>query len=908
MVKLKVREPEPSTKKSIKLKTYIKNDIVKVDLTANKQVRAKVVKADDDYVYVKYLDKEVREEFGNQETAYQHNKVRKTFEVNNQKKNGINPEKWVLPNKKSFPAWINETFLGYRLTNSNNKNKSNDFELRKTQKFVRDYLQIDSPYRGLLLYHGLGSGKTCSSIAVAENLVNQKNVIVMLPASLRSNYVKALQSTCGNPRYKANPALIKDRYTFVSYNASNAVTQLERIGSLDNHVIIVDEIHNLISMMTGNSKQGPAIYDMLMNAKNVKLVFLSGTPIINIPFETAKLFNLLRGYIEVHQFAVRYVGTQYGKTWKMDTFEEKLKQQIPEVDYVEINTIGRNMNMTLKTVKSYSPEFNAYINEIIDLANHEDVTLEYKDTKKVTLFPDDREEFDSYFVDDSDPRVEKMKNAELYLRRILGLVSYYRGASDKYYPTVKETELIEVPMSNYQHNEYEAVRAVERKIEKGSSGKSKGKKGLEKKKVTSVFRTFSRQYSNFVFPETIERPFKSKLFSQRKKKKNENENNNSQNVSTFKELEKAEDIANSNRELTKSEKVKIEIALSELDKQRDQVLKDLGPDESDGGLAKYSPKMREMLMKLNDVEGIALVYSTYRTLEGIEIFSKALETNGYQKFGQSTNNSFNYKRFAIWSGQEDEKEKEKILEVLNSYENRNGELIKILMITAAGAEGLDLKNVRSVHIMEPFWHEIRIDQVIGRAVRLMSHHDLDPADRTVEVYRYFSIMTPEQLANSAEKVTTDQHIFDVALKKLTIVNDIKKLMKVGAVDCFLNAKDNEKDIQCFTFAQGETGNASKPEISKNAIHVIGDSARKTTNRKLELMFMDSNKRVYYPDRKNKKIYYYRNYEKQNAVKAIPKNLKKIAVNKNTNEAYDYNAAKQKNPIKLGDINTNGIVK
>ena len=68
---------------------------------------------------------------------------------------------------------------------------------------MRDYINIYSPYRGLLLYHGLGSGKTCSSIAIAEGLKSDKQIIVMTPASLRRNYIDELKN-CGDPFYKKN--------------------------------------------------------------------------------------------------------------------------------------------------------------------------------------------------------------------------------------------------------------------------------------------------------------------------------------------------------------------------------------------------------------------------------------------------------------------------------------------------------------------------------------------------------------------------------------------------------------------------------------------------------------------------------------------------------------------------------
>jgi hypothetical protein len=78
-----------------------------------------------------------------------------------------------------------------------------DFSLLTHQKIVRDYLNIYTPYRGLLLYHGLGSGKTCSSISIAEGLKTHKNIIVMTPASLRRNYVEELKK-CGDDIYKKN--------------------------------------------------------------------------------------------------------------------------------------------------------------------------------------------------------------------------------------------------------------------------------------------------------------------------------------------------------------------------------------------------------------------------------------------------------------------------------------------------------------------------------------------------------------------------------------------------------------------------------------------------------------------------------------------------------------------------------
>jgi len=68
-----------------------------------------------------------------------------------------------------------------------------DFKLLTHQKIVRDYLNLYSPYRGLLLYHGLGSGKTCTSIAIAEGMKSEKQIVLMTLASLKPKFFAELE-------------------------------------------------------------------------------------------------------------------------------------------------------------------------------------------------------------------------------------------------------------------------------------------------------------------------------------------------------------------------------------------------------------------------------------------------------------------------------------------------------------------------------------------------------------------------------------------------------------------------------------------------------------------------------------------------------------------------------------------
>ena len=121
-------------------------------------------------------------------------------------------------------------------------------------------------------------------------------------------------------------------------------------------------------------------------------------------------------------------------------------------------------------------------------------------------------------------------------------------------------------------------------------------------------------------------------------------------------------------------------------------------------------------------------------------------------------------------------------------DNLRGQLCKLFMVTKSGAEGITLKNVRQVHLLEPFWHHNRITQVIGRAVRANSHAALPPAERSVRVFLYVSRFTPEQLADRTVRfqdkgLTSDEHVLRVSAMKKEIVDDLLSAVRAAAIDC-----------------------------------------------------------------------------------------------------------------------------
>ena len=141
-------------------------------------------------------------------------------------------------------------------------------------------------------------------------------------------------------------------------------------------------------------------------------------------------------------------------------------------------------------------------------------------------------------------------------------------------------------------------------------------------------------------------------------------------------------------------------------------------------------------------------------------------------------------------------------------DNRDGRVCRIFMITQSGAEGISLFNTRQVHIMEPYWNNVRLQQVIGRAIRLCSHMNLPWEDRTVDVFTYLSVFTAQQKGEAKtmmmidKSMTTDQMIFDIATKKQKLADGLFEIAQSSAADCEIHYHEHGEATQCFKFTEG----------------------------------------------------------------------------------------------------------
>jgi hypothetical protein len=728
---------------------------------------------------------------------------------------------YVLPHNRAFPAWITDKFKQYRMTSDTAQScapmvGSTEKPLFQHQQFIQDYMSPEKPYRGLLLDHDLGSGKTRTAIIVAEQYRKLGvNVVIMLPATLRATWMSELKNWGQSdirrpPNYPQMTESLKAQvdaqldqvinrgYTFISYNASNTVQQINKAkggGALDrftHRLIVVDEVHNFLSMIVNpTGKKGQHLYRAMMDVTDCKFLFLSATPVLNTSFELGMLFNILKGYMN------------YGGT-------------------------------------------------------------------KTPLFPENKEDFENLFVD---VKNGKLKEPLKFTRRIIGMVSYYFGGEGDIFPTViKQDNPITCPFTVEQFEKYSHVRAIEMEQEKKRIQKRarRASTGIEPsgqdEDVTSTFRIFSRQVANFAFPRGIIRPYPDSLASspelqaldpnpdlwtteqvdqlqllfdvpddfQRFLQRFRQMSTPEQRLQLVQEIMSGQTEYFNAEDLFILQEPKMPPSYAEaLDRALEELKRN--PQNFGEGLSQLSPKMvaiYENIVK-NGPLGPCFVYSQFRHMEGIAIFAQVLDHHGFKPLNPSTpiNQFISGNRYVIYSGEESPELRDQIRKIFNDPRNMRGGLCRVLLGTSASAEGITLKNVRQVHIIEPYWNEVRIQQVIGRARRICSHYGLPKEDRNIHVYRYHMVMTSQQQELLGEALSTDQAIYRIAQHKEIINSQFLQLLKNAAVDCMLNFAHNNtpnNPIKCFMFDATDTGLTFEPDIKQEKMDVAFTAEREET--------------------------------------------------------------------------------
>lgn len=197
-------------------------------------------------------------------------------------------------------------------------------------------------------------------------------------------------------------------------------------------------------------------------------------------------------------------------------------------------------------------------------------------------------------------------------------------------------------------------------------------------------------------------------------------------------------------------------------------------------LKNFSPKIHSILENLEDTKGPSFVYSNYVSAGGTELISAVLKTNGYSS--NVFDNTQSKKKFFVFGESLGFAKRQKILRLFNSKKNINGDIIKVIIGSPSVSEGVSFKNIRSIHILEPHWNLSRIDQIVGRGVRFLSHSALPEKERNVRIFLHatVSIVKPLESIDLLKYVLSE--------KKDKVGKSVSRLLQELAIDCAIFKK------------------------------------------------------------------------------------------------------------------------
>ena len=648
-----------------------------------------------------------------------------------------------------------------------------EFELSPHQQFVRNFLSFYTPYNSLLLYHGLGSGKTCSAIGVAEEMrdyikqlgINQRIIVVASP-NVQKNFELQLfdesklelvdglwniKSCTGNKLLKEiNPlnmrglsrekvvsqikSLIRTSYLFLGYTEfANYIQKKSDVSSdliknkeqaikerlqqqFNNRLIIIDEVHN-IRYTEDNKKKRIAteLFKLVENVENLRLLFLSATPLYNSYKEIIWLINIMNLNDGRSTIELKDVFDTEGN-FKVNERGEEVGRQLLERKATGYVSFVRGNNPYTFPFRIWPDEFavkNTLIDKVYPQSQLNDKSIE-RPIQFLSLYLVD---IDGYQTSGYNYIINKLSESEKYNIEEMEQLGYIQ--------LQKPLEALNIvyPNDKLFEEDLDTDIKVENLVGKG---------GLN---------------ATMTYSDSMKPPSKTNF------------------------------------------------------KYRDEILELYGRIFSPEKIGVYSSKIKSICDNIINSNGVILIYSQYLD-GGLIPIALALEEMGITRYG-SVNSLFSKKpvenldlntytntnsktaipaKYIMITG-DIKLSPNNVSDLLaaTNKNNVNGHNVKVILISQAGSEGLDFKFIRQVHILEPWYNLSRIEQIIGRAVRNCSHKDLPFIQRNVQIFLYGSVLVDESIE------AADLYVYRLAEEKAIKIGEVTRTLKEVAVDCLLNS-------------------------------------------------------------------------------------------------------------------------
>ena len=763
----------------------------------------------------------------------------------------------ILDNNFSHKIANHNIFKRYKLTTNPNKLKSlyNAFEsnkssafasdeskkkmssvyiLKPTQKLLRNFMSPYTPYRGLLIYHEMGVGKTCTAITIAESLksiVKNSNtkIYVIRPDEIVRQVFDINQVKNGKPLYQCtgdtyiqNPNLqelvsncstikgneqpcdqlktkvdkeIKKIYEFVGskswayavekeinmktkgINKENTAEKEEKERQIiskkfDNSVIIVDEAHELHSDDSKIKIVPPVLEKVLKYSSNLRLIFLTATPIYDKPHNIISIINYFlvndkrkpmkendifdahgnlkgensrrilenntRGYISYlrgsnpYEFPIR-ISAKYNIPEQMLNLDNYPKK---DVNGKKIDKTDRIKHLELVDCPLQKQQL-----EILNyhIKNNK---IPYIGEDDFDKYSDSKEEYFDYPLTDDEPIIENNSKSVF-------------GSKNKL--TLKSRKIIGNKNSKLTKKNSESLKSIIDGVD-GADGADGVDEVDTLPKIKTVAYQLERQISNFVFQSLDE---------------------------CNKNIKFASGTTGLNQIATKQHgKWTYEFNNPEYGKRFKL------PE-----LHNWGAKIAKVVERVIANTGRSFIYTGFID-SGVVPIAFALEMNGYRRYKQHNTPILENKYkdhtyrgdYIIYTGTQSQS-----LHAVDYLNNRSDMIketnVKVFIGTSKASHGLNLFGYREVHIVDP-WHNINlIEQSIGRVIRTGSHLHLPPQERNVTVYQYATTM--------GDIESFDLTMYKICEKKAIKAGVVEKILKENAFDCELNKDVNFYDVKVY---------------------------------------------------------------------------------------------------------------
>tara|TARA_R110002072_G_scaffold5205_5_gene34453 strand:+ start:36 stop:4028 length:3993 start_codon:yes stop_codon:yes gene_type:complete len=767
---------------------------------------------------------------------------------------------------------------------------SKNFELSPHQQFIKNFISSSTPYNSVLLYHGLGTGKTCSAIGIAEETrnylyqmnISQRIIIVASPNVQENfkiqlfderklnfknnswnidncagkNFLKEINSISNKNITKEQVIkhirnVINNSYLFMGYiefanyiiknstkNIPDSIELKERekiISSklqylFNNRLIIIDEIQNVRIDSNENKVVAQELMKLVKNTDNMKLLLLSATPMYNSYKEIIWLLNLMN--INDNKVPITV----------SDVFDKNGKFLVDKTNDVEIGKelFMRKANGYISYVRGENPYSFPY-------RIWPDQFDEERTIKSIT-YPK--------FQLNNKEIIEPIKYLSIYTNKI---GDYQNKAYNFLIKSIKELKedgknkigfeeldtfgynilqkLIECLIFAYPNDQLEKLNSSQKGGTESDDSINFGSELSELPKVSE-----SQQQE-----ESEEEPIQEEPGEDQEEPIQEEPGEDQEEQQPDEDQEEPVEEMRENLEDTIKVDPKELVGKSGLNNIIKYKSSSSPPSRYDfefidkkydnifayDKVENYSSKIKSILDSIINSEGIILIYSQFID-GGLIPLALALESLGFTRYGSTKslfktapvekldvnsylpkssvdNDKFKAAKYTMITGDKTITPNYAVdLKAATNESNKNGEDIKVILISQAGSEGIDFKCIRQVHILDPWYNMNRIEQIIGRGVRTCSHSSLPFKHRNVSIYLHGILLDDE-------RESVDLYLYRIAENKSIKIGQVSRIIKQISIDCILN---QEQQI----FNEDNMNQSVKLELSNKKIidYKVGD--------------------------------------------------------------------------------------